>query len=258
VPTDRLRPQLARDGVFNARDLGGTPVGDGSAVRPGLLVRADALHRCSTPTAAALHDHGIRVVLDLRDDVERDAEGVFEGPGIEVEHHPVLDPAYDWDGPRPDPGPDLPDDASALLAHRYAEILDAFRERFVAAVGRIADADGGVAYHCAIGKDRTGLLTALLLGTLGATREVVVADYARSARATAVQVSWLMLFGLPTAAVDEDDLDHGVWSARPGTMRATLDHLDRVHGGPERFLLEGGLDPGVPDQLRARLLGPAR
>jgi protein-tyrosine phosphatase len=223
-----------------------------------LLVRADGLHRCSAPTASALYDHGVRVVLDLRDDTERGAEGVFEGPGIDVEHHPVLDPAYDWDTGSPTPPADLPDDASALLAHRYAEILDAFSARFVAAVERIATADGGVAYHCAIGKDRTGLLTALLLGTLGADREVVVADYARSARATAIQVNWLMLFGLPTAAVDEDDLDHGVWSARPGTMRATLDHLDRAHGGPERFLVDGGLDPGVPDLLRSRLLGPLR
>lgn len=257
MPTDALRPSLARDGVFNARDLGGLPLAGGAVVRPGALVRADALHRCSTASAVALRDHGVRLVLDLRDDSEREAEGVFEGPGVEVEHHPVLDPAYRWDTEVPPPPEGLPDGASVVLAHRYAEILDAFADRFVAAVGRIATTEGGVAYHCAIGKDRTGLLTALLLGVLGAGRDTIVADYARSARATPIQVNWLVLYGMPTSEVEEEQLDTGVWSARPATMVATLDHLDRTHGGPEQYLLDHGLAAGVPDVLRQRLVAPA-
>jgi protein-tyrosine phosphatase len=258
VPTDALRPLLARDGVFNTRDLGGLPLVGGATVRPGLLVRADALHRCSAPSAAALHDHGVRLVLDLRDDSEREAEGVFDGAGIEVELHPVLDPAYRWDTEVPPPPEGLPEGASVVLAHRYAEILDAFADRFVAAVERIATAEGGVAYHCAIGKDRTGLLTALVLSVLGADRDTIVADYARSARATPIQVNWLVLYGMPTSDVEEEQIDTGVWSARPATMVATLDHLDRAHGGAERFLRDRGLAPEAVDLLRERLVAPAR
>lgn len=258
MPTDRLRPLLARDGVFNARDLGGTPTADGGRLRDRLLVRADALHRCSSASAAALAEHGVRVVLDLRDHTERDTEGVFEGPGIEVEHHPILDPVYRWDRDVSPPPGGLPADASVVLAHRYAEILDAFAGRFVAAVDRIARAEGGVAYHCAVGKDRTGLLTALVLSTLGVADEVIAADYARSARATAVQVHWLEIFGQPTSDVSDDDLAHGLWSARPGTMLAALEHLERRHGGAERYLVDHGLDPAAPDALRDRLVEPPR
>ena len=177
MPDPALRVALARDGVFNARDLGGTPVAGGRWIRRGAVVRADALHRCGPASARALHDHGIRRVLDLRDDDEREHEGVFEAPGVEVLHLPVLDPAYVWDTEDLAPRDVLP--------HRYAEILTSFASRFTAALDAIATAPGGVAYHCAVGKDRTGLLTALLLGSLGSPRDVIVADYARSARAVA-------------------------------------------------------------------------
>ena len=245
MPTTALRPVLARDGIFNVRDLGGTPVA-GGRVRPGVVVRADALHRCGTASVTGLHHHGIRLVLDLRDDTERDHEGVFDGAGIAVEHLPVLDPAYRWDHDTLAPGDQL--------AHRYREILGSFAPRFTAALERIADAPGGVAYHCAVGKDRTGLLTALLLGALGADAEVIVEDYARSARAGAVQVAWLWAYGSPAGQVADVDLFEGVWSARPATMVATLGWLEAEHGGVAGYLAGAGLDATVVSRLRSRLL----
>jgi hypothetical protein len=77
----------------------------------------------------------------------------------------VLDPTFTWhDHGHPEP--------TTLLAHRYQVILDSFSARFVGAVESMAevlDSGGTVAYHCAVGKDRTGLLTALVLDTLGAS-----------------------------------------------------------------------------------------
>jgi protein-tyrosine phosphatase len=246
VPTDALRPLLARDGIFNARDLGGTPAAPGLVVRPHAVVRADALHRCAPASAHSLWEHGVRTVIDLRDDTERDHEGVFDGAGIDVVHLPVLDPAYRWDHDELAP--------RDVLVHRYAEILTSFASRFTAALEHLAGAHGGVAYHCAVGKDRTGLLTALLLGVLGSPREVIVADYARSSRAVAVQVNWLSWFGSPAGHVTDTDLDEGVWSARPEVMAATLDLLDDAHGGVDGYLRDAGLDDAVVASLRARLL----
>jgi protein tyrosine/serine phosphatase len=229
VPTDALRPRLAREGMFNVRDLGGLRTADGAVVAGGRLVRGDALHRARS-TADALREHGVVRVLDLRDQRERDTEGVLDADGIEVVHLPVLDPTFEWfDQDHPDP--------STLLAHRYQVILSSFPDRFAAAVGATVevvaapDAPAGVAYHCAVGKDRTGLLTALLLGALGVPATTVVEDYVRSARATAVQVSWLWSLGLPGGGATDADLALGVWSARAETMTATLDWIDREHGG---------------------------
>ncbi len=252
MPHSRLRPALSRDGIVNLRDLGGTPASDGLVVAPRTLIRADALQRCSPENVRALHDHGVRRVLDLRDDAEREESGVFtvvDDLPIEVHHVPVVDPAYVWDLE----GVALAD----VLAHRYEDILTNFDDRFRTAVELVASTDGATAYHCAVGKDRTGLLTLLLLGALGSPRDVIVADYVRSARVNAMQVARLKVLGHPYGAATADDLAVGVWSARAETMERTIDLLERDHGGVVGYLRATGMDDDVMETLRQRVLIPA-
>ncbi len=249
MPHSRLRPGLARDGIVNLRDLGGTPGADGSVIRPNLLIRADALQRCSPENVRALHDHGVRRVLDLRDDAEREESGTFtvvDDLPIDVHHVPVVDPAYAWDVE----GIEL----DQVLAHRYEDILTGFGDRFRTAVELVAGADGGTAYHCAVGKDRTGLLTLLLLGALGTPRQAIVADYVLSARVNVLQVARLRVVGHPYGRASDRDLAVGVWSARAETMEATLDLLDRDFGGVRGYLRDAGVDDEVVATLRDRLL----
>lgn len=217
-------------------------------------MRADSLHRART-TGRALRDYGVVRVLDLRDEREREQDGVLETEGIEVLHHPVLDPTFEWFG----------DDHAApaeLLGQRYRQILTSFPDRFTDAFGSVIEVvaapgrTGAVAYHCVVGKDRTGLLTALLLGALGVPDDVIVEDYARSARATAVQVGWLWSFGHPAGQVSDTDLDLGVWSARPATMVSTLQWLRDEFGGPEGYLIASGVSTSALDELRSVLLVP--
>ncbi len=244
MPTAELRPILARDGIFNVRDLGGVTV-EGGTLRPGALVRGDALHRAGPETTAGLVAHGVVAVIDLRDAAEREREGSFAAAGVEVVHAPVLDPHYEWY------------DRDATLAERYVEILDNFGDRFAVAVDVVARTDGGVAYHCAVGKDRTGLLTALLLGVLGADESSIVEDYARSSRATTVQASWSTLRGVYDRPVTDEDLATGVWSARPETMATALEWLHSTHGDAAGYLVAAGVDPATIEALRARLVEPA-
>jgi protein-tyrosine phosphatase len=111
-----------------------------------------------------------------------------------------------------------------------------------------------VAYHCAIGKDRTGLLTAVLLSILGVDDQVIAADYAKSSAATAVQVQWLWSFGLPGGETNDQDLEIGIWSARPETMLRTLVYLDDEFGGAEQYMIEQGLERDAINTLREALL----
>jgi protein-tyrosine phosphatase len=223
---------------------------DGRTVRHRRLVRADALHRART-SIDALRDHGVTRVLDLRDERERESYGVLEAEGVDVQHHPVLDPTFTWD----EAPTGVPSD---LLVERYQVILTEFSDRLVGAVAGVAEVmatpDAAVAYHCAVGKDRTGLLTMLLLDALGVPADQIVEDYARSSRSTAVQVNWLWSMGRPEGIVDDETLLVGVWSARPATMAVTLEWLRAEHGGADNYLAAGGLDPVAIDALRAGAL----
>jgi hypothetical protein len=123
-------------------------------------------------------------------------------------------------------------------------------------VQRVADHDAGTAFHCAIGKDRTGLLAVLLLGALGVSDDLAVADYARSSNATAVQTTWLRYLGLPEGDVPPDELELGLWSARPVSMQGTLEFLQAEFGGAIGYLAEHGAGADTVGALRSRLVEP--
>ena len=163
------------DGCANVRDLGGLRTRSGDEIRRGALVRADALDRLSARGWAALEAHGVRTVIDLRNDDELAAALAQRPSGLTTLHLPldgVEDTEFwqDWHG-RPEFGTPL----------YYRPFLDRFPERTAAVFTAIARAEpGGVAVHCGIGRDRTGLIAILLLALAGAGPEEIAADYALS------------------------------------------------------------------------------
>jgi hypothetical protein len=165
---------LTWDGCANVRDLGGIRIG-GRVIRRGAIVRADALDRLSARGWAALEAHGIRTVIDLRNDDELGTDVAPRPAGLTTLHLPldgVEDTEFwkDWHG-RPEFGTPL----------YYRAFLDHFPERTAAVITAIARAEpGGVAIHCGIGRDRTGLIAILLLALAGADPDEIAADYALS------------------------------------------------------------------------------
>jgi protein-tyrosine phosphatase len=169
---------------FNARDLGGLPLAGGGAVRPGALVRSDTVDRLDPDGWAALVDHGVRTVIDLRNDDElQPVDG--RPPAVEtiVLAHDGLeeDPAFwaeMWEDPR---------FGSPLY---FPPHLERFPHRSARVLQAIAHAEpGGVLVHCQGGRDRTGLICALALTVAGAEPEAIAEDYARSFEGAAAQPS---------------------------------------------------------------------
>lgn len=164
-------------GCVNVRDLGGLPTSDGRTTRRHAVVRADNLDRLTQAGWAALEAHGVRTVVDLREDEERSA-AVSRPPGVAVVHVPLDDNAdadfWSWCADE-----DI-DDASPMY---YRPFIERKAERCVAAIAAVARAElGGVVVHCGIGRDRTGLVALLLLALVGVTPEAIVADYALSSQ----------------------------------------------------------------------------
>jgi protein-tyrosine phosphatase len=226
--TDR---HLDWDGCHNVRDLGGLPTADGGRIRPGALVRADALERLSDRGWAALEAHGVRTVIDLRNGDEVGEDDAPRPAGITTVHLPLdgMEDTEFWEQwvHRPEFG----------TPHYYGPWLARFPKRAARVLAAIAHArPGGVAYHCGIGRDRTGLVTLLVLAFARVPPEVVAADYALSADR------------VPDAA--EIDAFYDERATTPAEVVAgVLPGLDA-----EAYLRDAGLGVGDLAALRARVV----
>lgn len=232
------------EGCFNVRDLGGLEAAGGRVTRRGALVRADALDRLSTAGWAALEAHGVRTIVDLRDDAERRGDGAAPPRTVATVHAPL--------GRLPDAAvrERWGDDPVFATPLYYGEYLDRFPGTLVAAVAAIARAPaGGIAVHCSGGRDRTGLVAVAILTLAGVAAEDVVADYALSA---ACQPARFAALGVP----DPAPVIAAFLRARGTTAEAALLAFLREVDVPAR-LRAAGLADGDVAALRARLLEPA-
>ena len=167
------------DGCFNVRDLGGftTPRGT-TAFR--VFVRADNARKLSPRGWLAASEYGVRTVLDLRSDPECAADP----PAHPDFNHRRLSLFDHFDGNasyRSDLLTRLASlDVSEKFGTFYREALELDAERFAEAIAVLAEAEGTAVFHCVGGKDRTGLLAALLLRLVGVPQDEVEADYVHS------------------------------------------------------------------------------
>ncbi|HET6505165.1 MAG TPA: tyrosine-protein phosphatase [Baekduia sp.] len=218
----------------NARDLGGLPLAAGGATRHGALVRSDSADRLDATGWDALLAHGVRTVIDLRNDDERAS---IDGRPAAVE---TLVLAHDGLDEHPDFWATWWDDPRFATPRYFAPHLDRFPHRSARVLQAIAHArPGGVLVHCQGGRDRTGLISMLALAVVGVTPEAIAADYARSFEGTARQ---------PTDAKVLAALD----GATP--QAAVLDVLKTTN--IDDALARGGFTARDAAALRARLTSP--
>jgi protein-tyrosine phosphatase len=250
LETERER-HLTLEGLDNVRDVGGLPVEGGGSTRFGVLLRSANLRHVTPADVAHLVDEfGLRLVIDLRTarEIDRDGPTAVADAGIETVALSFI----------PEEGTALPetgDDSDPLLRSYLGYLVDR-TENVVTAVRLLAAEDAGpTLVHCAAGKDRTGVLVALVLDAIGVEREAVIADYALSAE----QVE--AMFRRWTAAAEvpmPDDLTPHL--PRAEVIATVLAQLDQQHGesgrdGAAGWLRANGLDDASLARLRERLTG---
>jgi protein-tyrosine phosphatase len=237
---------ITLDGCLNFRDLGGYPTAEGRKIRWRRVYRSDALQHLSAADVVRLRDElALTSVIDLRSSAELEAEGrgVLAAESIGFQHVPLFDGkvarAEAWSG-------------IDTLADRYFLLAEYARAPIARVLTLLADAPGPAVYHCAAGKDRTGVVSAVLLGLLGVRDEVIVADYAASAEnLDAIVERLLSTEGYQTllAALPPDTLH-----AEAETMVAFLASIRARYGSMREYAQAAGMDAATLDRLADRLL----
>lgn len=232
-------------GCLNFRDLGGYPTADGRLVKWRQVFRSDALHHLTPQDVTRLRDEiGLGDVIDLRSTAELRSEG--RGPldqeGMQFHHVPL----YDGETPRGAPTPEL------KLTDRYFLLAQYASAPIARVIDALAVTGAPAVYHCAAGKDRTGVVSAILLGLLGVPDEVIVADYAATQENLDAIIERLMStkgYQTMLSALPPDTLH-----AEPETMVVFLDRMREAHGTMAAYAAAAGVQPDAVGKLRARLL----
>lgn len=251
-PEDDSR-HVAMERLFNVRDLGGYQTGDGSSTRWRTLYRADGIHHASEADVERLLGLGLRTVLDLRTHGELEERGRFatEHTTLAYHHLPVL--RETWDG-WVDVAPDV--DAVPFLAQRYEEMLDDGAAALAGALEVLAGPDAYPAvFHCAAGKDRTGVLAAVILGLLGVDDDTIAADYGLSKAAMDSLIEW-MRANVPESLDAMTDQPAAFLDAPPRAMHLVLEVVTSRFGSMAGYVEAIGVSGDVVAQLRQDLLDP--
>ncbi|MEZ4523468.1 MAG: tyrosine-protein phosphatase [Thermomicrobiales bacterium] len=233
-------------GVFNFRDIGGYPTVDGRQTRWKRLYRSGDLHRISAVGVRRLEDDlGLKTVVDIRwpDDLARSGTpGRLAKTDITRHHVPF------GDIERLSGVPDLP------VGLAYLPLVERCGDDTARIVQAIAAQDTLPAVvHCSAGKDRTGLIIALLLALLGVDDETIVEDYSLTARHMPRWIAFLIERGeLPPEPSDADP--HPGDAIAPEAIQSMLDSLRTTHGSIEGYFLHHGLEHDSIDGLRALLI----
>ena len=241
--------ELRIDGLVNVRDLGGIRTADGRTVRPRQVIRGD--------NPKALTEQGQRdlsdvvapaVIIDLRIQLEVGREGytVLHDP-VRVVNLPML-PQSGVNQEQIDAG------AADNLVDDYMRQVDVNAASIVEALRLIADpGNRPVFVHCTAGKDRTGIVIAMLLSLLGVDDEVIVADYHVTTKNMAPVIERIR-----TAPVfKENGLAYApdwIFASDPETMRSFLHRMRATYGDAEQWVLGHGLSAEEIARLRTTLL----
>lgn len=230
--------------VYNARDLGGTPTEDGRRIKPGRLIRSEALPELTKEDIHTLCvEHGLKAIIDLRTLTEREEKPDQELEGVENLHIPIFPEevvgisrgkkttdsiADNW----------LPD---MRINYRMMVSDPAAIGQFKRVIGRIMEQkEGAILWHCTAGKDRCGMTSVYIERLLGMDMELIREDYLRTNIAAAPFAEKIHDFVLEKSGNKEQALwAKKAFLAEPDYFDAAMDEMEKLYGGIDGFLEKG-------------------
>lgn len=231
------------DGLLNARELGGMPLVNGGEFKLGVAIRADSPSDLTPSQAKAIKDHGVNLVIDLRSEAEvmHWGNAFIDFDGVCFRNVPLFlgDPDSDDD-------PTMNLLKTKKLGDFYILVLEELSARVCEVLRLILSNDGITMYHCAHGKDRTGLISAILYLIAGASRENIIKNYK-------VSYEYMRPILDPLIERREECLKHTLRSDAEN-MEILLNHIDEKYNGSiENYLLQSGMSQDEIDALRKKI-----
>lgn len=233
---------LALEGSYNIRDIGGYPTQDGHATRWGAIVRADSLSNLPLASQRTLLDYPIHTVIDLRRSSELQASpDVFaQSPHVKYVNISLLE------------------DENKVgqvqsLEELYRLMLETSQEPIKLTIETLAQKDTfPCLLHCTIGKDRTGLIVALLLGLSDVDPTIIADDYALSEQ----YLDPLFQSYRARAEQSGNNTQRLAWlvRSRHETMLATLAYLEEHYGSVRNYLSSIGITDQQIESIRTQLI----
>ncbi len=206
-------------------------------------MRSDNVSNLNQAGVQAMWDYGITTVIDLRSEGEiAKSPSPFAAPdyGPEYVHIPVLTDAF------------MKQIASApSMGDKYRLMVDGRQEAFGRAVSAIANVAGPVAFHCYAGKDRTGLVAAMILALAGVIPEAIGTDYAE----TDIRLAGRYREWLAAAPPDEQESMRNELRCPPEWLLGALDHIHSRWGGVEAYLRAAGVPSADVTRMQEKLAG---
>lgn len=239
---------IALDGAHNVRDLGGYATGTGAITRWRSILRADGLHLLTASDIHTLLGEGLLTVIDLRNahEIALEANPFHADRRVRYHNTPLFSALAPIEAAGTGPGP-------FDMAARYCDAIDTCQQAIAKVLRIIADApEGLVLFHCSAGKDRTGVISAILLAIAGVEEDTIIEDYALTAAIAVPLIKRLrekaLRNGIDPALVEL------FLASDPATMRAMLDHVRKAHGGLLAYAEHIGLSSADLEKLRRRIL----
>ena len=234
---------LPLDGLLNARDLGGYAAG-GGVTRCGVFLRSDVPAMLSEADLRFLRRYGLTSVVDLRSEAERarTPDVLTQQPWISY----TAVPLYDRTAAR---GEAL-DGRTFSWADHYIRMVENSKDWMGAVLTALDDSSGCTLFHCATGKDRTGIIAAMLLSLCGVTAEDTAADYSLSRIYLSPFVEELCRSGRIAST------DDPFFATQPENMLRLLAYLREHYGDIPAYLSACGLSEERQKRLRERLTEP--
>lgn len=239
-------------GPKNCRELGGYPTKDGKVTKRHVFLRSDSLDELTHQDEEFLINYGLREDVDLRGRLE----AIFLPDRINrKEIHYLNMPLYEGMNKvllEDELHKDTRDLVPKTMEELYVFVCEHEQKQIRKVLETLISFDGGCAlYHCTAGKDRTGIISMLLLEMADVAQDIILADYAQSAEDTSRQVEREEKF---MGDVGGSLVPKGAFEAKPEFMLYLIDHLNKKYGSVRGYLAMIGVSDADVANLRRKFV----